>query len=452
MGLPLRPLGALIALLLASPASVGRAQPTVEPPLEVETVVSGLAFPTSLAFVAPDDILVLQKADGQVRRVLGGALQAQPVLDLPVNAISERGLLGIAVNGESPPGVFLYYTAAASDGGAPLANRVVRYDWNATLEELENPQLILDLPVLNGPNHDGGVLMLGPPGEVPGVGDGALLYAVIGDLNRTGQLQNFENGAAPDDTGVIFRVQQDGSAAPGNPYVPYCSVTTGLTCGDDGDCPGGESCETQVARYFAYGVRNSFGIALDPDTGALWDTENGPASNDEINLVAPGFNSGWRDVMGPVASPTGLFDMPGSGDTYSPPEFTWSDTVAPTALLFTAGSALGPGFDESLLVGDNNHGRLYEFPLNASRDGFGLATPLDDLVADDDDEAQLLAIGEGFGAITDLELGPDGRVYVVSISNGAVYALPEVSGPLAFAAVAGALGALGRRGSPGADA
>jgi glucose/arabinose dehydrogenase len=419
------------------------AQPTVVAPLTLETLVTGLSQPTTMGFVAPDDILVLQKADGRVRRVLNGTLQAGAVLDVAVNAASERGLLGIAVNSESPPQVFLYFTEASSDGAAPLANRVYRYDWNPTLGQLENPLLVLDLPVLAGPNHDGGVLLLGPPGEVPGVGDGALLYAVIGDLNRNGQLENFEAGPAPDDTAVIFRVQQDGTAAPGNPFTPYCSATTNLTCSDTGDCPGGEVCQTQVARYFAYGVRNSFGLALDPMTGALWDTENGPGANDEVNLVAPGFNSGWEDVMGFVLSPSGLFDIPGAGPTYSPPEFTWTDTNAPTSILFPVGSALGVGFDDSVLIGDNNAGQIYEFPLNVARDGFDLAAPLDDLIADDNSERDLLAIGAGFGVVTDLEVGPDGRVYVVSLSNGAIYTLPEpgcsglVVGALLLASLAG---------------
>lgn len=421
MRLPLH--SALALVLLGSAAAF--AQPAVDPPLVLDTHVTGLVQPTTMAFVAPDDILVLQKHDGQVRRVLGGALQGTPVLDVSVNESSERGLLGIAVNTESPPKVFLYYTEAASDGAAPIANRVYRYDWNPTLGVLENPLLVLGLPVLNGPNHDGGIVMLGPPGEAPGVGDGALLYVVIGDLNRNGQLQNYQAGPAPDDTSVIFRVQQDGSPAPGNPFTPYCSATTGMSCADDFDCPSGESCQTQVARYYAYGVRNSFGLALDPVTGVLWDTENGPNLNDEVNLVAPGFNSGWEDVMGPVPSPAGLFDMPGAGSTYSLPEFTWVDTNAPTSILFPVGSALGVDFDDSVLVADNNPGQIYEFPLNVARDGFDLAPPLDDLVADDNGERDLLAIGDGFGAITDMEVGPDGLVYVVSIANGAIYTIPE---------------------------
>lgn len=442
-------------LLVALPSHT---QPTVDPSLTVETVTTGLSAPTTMGFVAPDDILVLQKNDGQVRRVVGGVLQPLPVLDVAVNSSSERGLLGIAVNTESPPEVFLFYTESASDGGAPLGNRVYRYDWNPTTAVLENPALILDLPVLPGANHDGGVIVLGPPGEVPGVGDGALLYVVIGDLNRNGQLQNFAAAALPDDTSVVLRVQQDGSAAPGNPFLPYCSVTTAQTCVDDLGCPGGESCQTQVARYFAYGIRNSFGLGIDPVTGALWDTENGPSTNDEVNLVAPGFNSGWQDVMGPVASPppAGLFDLPGAGNTYSNPEFTWFDTNAPTAILFLDGSTLGASFDDSAFVADNNPGNLYEFPLNVARDGFDFSAfpDLQDLVANNNSERDQLEIGTGFGAITDLKIGPDGDVYVVSISQGAIYRLPEPSPATGFVSGATLLAALRlRRGrSPGTRA
>jgi glucose/arabinose dehydrogenase len=403
--------------------------PSVDPDLFVQEITTGLSLPTTMGFLAYGDILVLEKSSGEVRRVIDGVLQPAPVLDVAVNASSERGLLGIAINTESPPKVFLFYTEAASDGASPIANRVYRYDWNPTLEILENPLLVLDLPVLPGANHDGGVLVLGPPGEAPGVGDGALLYAIIGDLNRNNQLQNFESSDPPDDTSVVLRVRQDGTPAPGNPFTPYCSDTPTTTCVDSSDCPGGETCVTEVARYYAYGIRNSFGMALDPVTGDLWDTENGGSTNDEVNRVSPGFNSGWQDVMGPVSTPppSGLFDIPGAGDTYSNPEFTWTDTNAPTAIVFPFGSAMGASFDDSCLVGDNNAGQLYEFPLNLARDGFDFSAfpALQDLVADNNAQRDLLEIGSGFGVITDLKIGPDGLLYVVSLGAGAIYRLPE---------------------------
>ena len=425
---------ALLAALILLAAPVG-AQTLSDPSLAIDTgfSVSGLSQPTTLDFLSSNEMLVLQKADGQVRYVVSGALQMAPVLDVNVNSSSERGLLGIAINTETPRRVFLYYTEAnGSDGGAALANRVYRYDWNSTTKMLENPQLVLDLPVTPGANHDGGIIVLGPPGAAPGFGDGALLYVIIGDLNRNGQLQNFPAGAAPDDTGVILRVRQDGSAVPGNPFTPYCSITTTQTCPGGGGCPGGESCVSTVERYYAYGVRNSFGLALDPVTGELWDTENGPFTNDEINRVSAGFNSGWEQIMGLDADdPQGtgdLFNMPGAGSTYSDPEFTWFDTNAPTAISFPFGSNLGPAYNDKALVGDNNSGQIFRFPLDATRTAFDFSAfiALQDLVADDNTERDLLSIGSGFGVITDLKIGPDGALYVVSISNGDI---TRITGP-----------------------
>jgi len=409
----------LIAAALSSSLAVG--QTVTDGTLTVTQLTTpGLSQPTSMAFLAPNDFLVLEKMSGQVRRVIGGVLQAGNVLDVHVNASSERGLLGIAINTQNPPAVFLYYTeASGSDGGSPLGNRVYRYTWNSGTGMLESPLLILDLPVLSGPNHDGGVVLLGPPGE-GSVADGSLLYVIIGDLNRNGQLQNNSSGPAPDDTSVIFRVEQDGTAAAGNPFVPYCSVTTSQTCPTGGGCPGGESCLAQVARYYAYGVRNSFGMALDPVTGDLWDTENGPTTFDEVNRMTPGTNSGWNPIMGPDSEdPQGvgnLFNMPGAGLTYSDPEFSWRDTNAPTAIVFPNGSSLGAAYDDVALVGDSNNGNLYRLPLNATRDGFDFSDPeLQDLIADDTTEQNLVRLGQGFGAITDLEIGPDGHLYVVSV-------------------------------------
>lgn len=423
----IRSLFALTAIAVFA-ASGTRAQMLDDTALVLEPVISsGLALPTTMAFIGPDDFLVLEKNTGNVRRVQNGVLALAPVLTVPVNFTSERGLLGIAVNTESPPRVFLYFTEAATLGGDPIANRVYRYDWNAGAAALENPVLVLDLPVLNGPNHDGGVLALGPPGQAPGVGDGALLYALIGDLNRNGQLQNISAGPPPDDTSVVLRVRQDGTAAPGNPFTPYCSTTTSQTCTSDLSCPMGETCRLQVARYFAYGVRNGFGLALDPATGSLWDTENGPNAYDEVNLLAPGTNSGWNRIMGPderdPQSPADLFDMPGAGSTYSDPEFSWLTPIAPTAIAFPIGSSLGSPYDDVALVSDNNLGQLYAFPLNGARTAFdvGGIIGLADLVADSSTERDEVRLGLGFGSITDLEIGPDGHLYVVSIVPGRIY-------------------------------
>ena len=382
----------------------GTAQTVTDPAVQVTEVVGGLSQPTAMAFIGPGDILVLQKSDGRVRRVINGMLQPGQVLDVAVDSASERGLLGLAIHPNFPtsPFVYLYYTESStgsdtSGSPAPLGNRVYRYTWNGST--LVGPQLILDLPVTPGPNHNGGAMTFGPDDK---------LYVVIGELNRNGQLQNFSGAAAPDDTGVIFRINDDGSAPSDNPFFNQ----------------GGN-----LAKYFAYGIRNSFGLAFDPVTGKLWDTENGPANYDEINLVEPGFNSGWMRIMGPSSRDAqGTSDLVVfSGSHYADPTFSWFSTVGPTGIIFMNGASLGVDYQDNAFVGDINNGNLYRFRLNPTRDGFVFTNPnLGDLVADNNTELQELILGTGFSGITDLKIGPDGLLYVLSFSLGKIFVISRI--------------------------
>jgi glucose/arabinose dehydrogenase len=410
---------ALALLLGLGLIPAARAQIMTDPNLTVDTIVpsgAGLSQPTTMSFLGPNDFLVLEKATGRVRRVMGNPPVLQPgfVLDVNVNSSSERGMLGIAIAQGSPIHVFLYYTEAqGSDGGTPLGNRVYRYDWDpAGPGALINPQLILDLPVLPGPNHDSGVILIDP--------SSGLLYAQIGDLNHSGQLQNQPGGAPPDDTGVILRVNQDGTPAAGNPFTPYCSVTTTQTCQTSANCPGAETCITQVARYYAYGIRNGFGLEFDRANGQLWMSENGPNDFDELNKVNAGMNGGWNQIRGP-GFPAVQWNVPGAGNTYSQPEFSWQQVVVPTGVNFPFAMSWGPSYNNQILV-TTQSGNIYSFPLNAARDALDvsmLPPALQDLVANTTTEANLVRIGQGFGAATDLEIGPDLHLYVVDI-NGRV--------------------------------
>ncbi|HZA62039.1 MAG TPA: PQQ-dependent sugar dehydrogenase [Nitrososphaeraceae archaeon] len=376
------------------------AQPTInDPNLNAEAVVAGLTFPTSMAFLDENNILILEK-EGSVRLVSNGVLQDTPVLQIPVNSQNERGLLGVEVvndstitAGTAPNGVslqstvFLYFTEEGEGEDGELRNRVYKYQWNG--QSLVNPTLILDLPAGPGTNHQGGKLIVGPDGY---------LYVVIGELQREGQLQNIQSGPNPDDSGVIFRVNpQDGSAAGDNPF--------------QGD---------PLNRYFAYGVRNSFGMAFDPITGILWDTENGEESYDEINIVNPGFNSGWKAVMGPISaagiSENDLVQFPGSN--YADPVFSWLESFGITDIEFLNSQELGQRYANNIFVGDITQGNLYFFEVNESRNGLNFNTQthpgLSDLVADTDDESSSIMLGTGFTGITDIETGPDGFLYVLT--------------------------------------
>ncbi|HZA61650.1 MAG TPA: PQQ-dependent sugar dehydrogenase [Nitrososphaeraceae archaeon] len=374
------------------------AQPSVsDTGLNIEAAIDGLSSPTSMVFLDNNNILVLEK-EGSVRLVSDGVLREEPVLQVPVNTESERGVLGVAFDKDSNS-VFLYYTEAD-----PLRNRIYKYQWNG--QSLVNPTLLLDLPGEPGPNHDGGKIVIGPDGY---------LYAVIGDLNHDGQLQNFPDGPPPDDTSVILRVNlEDGSAAPDNPFA---------NSGDDA-----------LSKYYAYGIRNSFGMDFDPVTGNLWDTENGPASYDETNLVRPGFNSGWQTVMGPISlsgdTEEDLVNFPGSH--YADPLFSWAEPPAVTDIEFLDSSNLGDKYANNIFVGDINNGNLYFFGVNENRNAIQLdaaqqESGLSDLVVDNEEELSAITFGSGFGGITDIETGPDGFLYVLSYDDGIIYRISPTS-------------------------
>jgi len=421
---------AVAAAMLALGASPAGAQPMMnDPNLIVSPVVpaGSLNQPTTMAFLQSNEMLVLEKATGIVRRILNDVLQPN-ALDVAVASDGERGLLGVAVDPGSPTRVFLYYTESTVDGGPALGNRVYRYDWSPGTGTLINPVLLLDLPSQPVAFHNGGVLIWDDAASQ--------LYGVIGDQNHTGQLQNIATGPLPDNTGVIFRINADGTPAAGNPFTPWCSNQTTTTCTTSANCPAGGTCVTQARLYFSYGVRNCFGLTRDPANGRLWDSENGPfmPTYDEVNLVPSGANSGWTRIMGPVVrDPEGtvdLWNVPGMGLTYNDPEFSWLDSTAPTGIAFPIGSSWGPAYDGVVLVGDAIFGAISSLPLNATRDGFVLTGGLADLVADTAAERDQLRIGTGFQGITHILRGlesPNPHLYVVSINNGTVY---RIRGPV----------------------
>jgi glucose/arabinose dehydrogenase len=399
--------------ILAFAAALGGGTPvagqTVDDPrlrVEIFGPEGGLDTPTGLRFLGRDDAFVIEKNTGVVKRVQGDTVSE--VLDLDVSTRAERGLLGIELHPDFDANgyVYLYYSERSAPGDGLdgwAGNRLGRFEWDGSALTADPGFNDFFIPSReggpNGPNHDGGPLRFGPDGK---------LYLQSGDLNRNDAEQNFE--ATPlvaAGTGGIHRFNDDGTIPGDNPFQ-------GLHGGT-------------FDSLYAYGVRNGFGMTFDPETGRLWDTENGPTRMDEINLVDAGFNSGWRVLMGPASrdpegqGPEDLLDL-AMKSTYSDPEFSFLDPIGITAIEFLSGSSLGPAYEDTVLVGDVNTGDLYLLELNANRDGFELSDELADLVADDAAEASLLVFGQGFDIVTDIQLGPDGNVYVASFAFGEGFA------------------------------
>lgn len=448
------------------------------------------------------DMLVIEKSTGQVKRVVNGAVTST-VLDLAVNSASERGLLSIALHPRFPqrPYVYLYWTCrtaeAPTDPDKPdartcdersltgedtteirqvplLGNRVDRFIWNGETLTFDRNLISLRSFQVDGAlepagqndaaqnpagNHNGGVIRFGPDGK---------LYIVIGDNGRRGWLQNLAEGPtppsaddqfggpAPDDahfTGVVLRLNDDGSAPRDNPFFEAANRYRGQVADN-------------IKKVFAYGFRNSFGMAFDPLSRHLWLQVNGDDTFDEIQRVDAGLNSGWIQTMGPIARvgefkqievtrmpgqlqqlrwpPDKLADTPAEarqrlfmlpGAHYDDPQFSWRYAVAPAALGFVRGAGLGPQYLGDLFVGAATPalegGYLFRFKLTRSRRNLNLDNPLlTDRVADNADknditESESLLAGRNFGVSTDIKTGPNGHLFVVSLTRGEILEISQ---------------------------
>ncbi len=127
-----------------------------------------------------------------------------------------------------------------------------------------------------------------------------------------------------------------------------------------------------TAKYFAYGIRNSFGNTLHPLMGTIWQTENGASKYDEVNIVKPCFNRGWIQAIRPIApSESNLDDLqmlPNS--IYLDPQLSWRDPVALTYIEFINPTKLGEKYNNILLLGDYNQGNLYIVSLDKKERNF----------------------------------------------------------------------------------
>jgi glucose/arabinose dehydrogenase len=316
---------AFVAAGAAPAAGAARTKP--------ELVAGDLAFPTNMAMAPDARIFYTEKETGDIRIIAGGDVLPKPFDHLNVMVGGETGLLGVALHPNFPadPWVYVYYTDAADD-----RNRMIRILADGDTGT-DRQNMIDGLSASHG-YHNGGDMVFGL--------DGSLFLSV-------GEAHEAERAQDPNDIGgKVVRILADGNLPPDNPFGPDNPV-------------------------YSIGHRNSFGLCVDPSTGDLWETENGPASDDEINRIVAGANYGWPDQLGPGGAPS-----------FVDPVVDYRAEIVPT------GCAV---WDGDLFVGSYATGLLHRIALPAVP-----GAAVDDVVARFDH------------GISDVAVGADGDLYVAT--------------------------------------
>ncbi len=319
-------------LIVTGPvASAGAApmQATRAPALKAVAVAKGLAQPAGFTFSPKGRLWYLEKTTGEVR-VLNVATGADHLFTTitHVNGTGERGALGIAFHPRYPKEPFVYVYATRT-----LSGRV----WNELLRirvaagKPAGVRVLLRSPVDASTNHNGGRILFGPDGK---------LYIVIGDGGSEYPKDPAHAQNLKELRGKILRVDPDGSIPNGNPFG---------------------------TRVWSFGHRNSFGFDFDPRTGRLWESENGPSCNDEINRVVKGGNYAWgpHQSCGSLVAPKDT-NRDGPAPRRMPARW-FVNTLGLTGLAFCDGCGLG--LNGRALMGDVNTGSIRIVALTADRRG-----------------------------------------------------------------------------------
>ncbi len=358
----------VIALLTATMLAAEAAEAALPAGFARSTVGGPLSLATTLA-LAPDGRIFVGQLTGEIRLIEGGVLQAAPLLALAVANQGERGLVGLTLDPAFATNGFLYvyYTTLEP------RNRVSRFTVVGNTASPASEVLIWQNPATAGEFHHGGCIRFGPDGN---------LYISTGDQFFSANAQSLFT-----EHGKILRVTPSGAIPAGNPFVGV---------------PGARP------AIWAYGLRNPFRIQFDSLTGALWIGDvggNGPDAFEEVNLGQAGANYGWPNQEGPAcyAPPCSPYtfpiyfyahDVPGS-------QGQASITLGPVY----RGSMFPAAYVGNLFVADYSNRWMRRVQLGPGPSV--IADPYFDTAPDT-------------GSVTDVELGPDGALYYVTIGFDAV--------------------------------
>lgn len=361
------------------PARFGPAGEVIEPRIQTETetvrlvrLVGNLAHPWGVAFL-PEGRMVVTERGGRMLLVDGETVRE--ITGVPeVVARGQGGLLDVVAHPDVASNGWIYFTyAAPGEGGAGTALARARLD-GTTLTDLE---VLYTMPRKTERVHHFGSRIAFP-------GDGTVLFT-IGDRGEMQRAQDLMDPA-----GSTIRLTEDGGIPPDNPFV-----------GRDDALP----------ELFTVGNRNSQGMAIDPATGRIWQTEHGPRGGDELNLIRPGRNYGWPIVSEGAdyrtREPIGVPHR--ARPEFEAPVAVWTPSIAVSGTAFYDGNAF-PSWRGNLLVG-------------------GLALQqVRRVVLDGERVVHQETLLEGrIGRIRDVRVGPDGLVYLLTdLARGGLYRLEPV--------------------------
>lgn len=325
----------------------------------VNTVVSGLMHPWSMAFLPDGDILVTERP-GRLRRVSGGVLQPDPVSRTPeVWAQGQGGLLEVALHPDFASNRMVYLTYSKPvQGGATTALFRGRLDGNALVDgsDIFVAQATTDVRV-----HFGSRLVFDDAGH---------LFMTIGDRGVMEQAQNPRNHQ-----GTTLRLTLDGGVPPDNPLVGRSDA---------------------LPEIWTWGNRSPQGLAFHPATGDLWQTEHGPQGGDELNLIQPGLNYGWPEATYGVnyGSGTRISEFT-EREGMESPVHQWTPSIGTSGLAIYDGDAF-PEWRGDLFAGGLAGTQVDRIRLDGRR------------VA----SIETLLKEEGH-RVRDVRVGPDGLIYIL---------------------------------------
>jgi glucose/arabinose dehydrogenase len=315
-------LAALGLVLPVVPAGAASGDSARTSGIIVKKLLADTGFPGAFVFAPDGTLYYANRFSGQIRWRQAGGSTHLVYLVTNLSTDGEQGLLGLTLDPGWPATPYMYAYATRNDGG--LKNEILKI--HVTGNQGDSASIIWKSQTTAGQYHDGGHITFGPDGK---------LYAQVGEAHDSANAQDLST-----DAGKILRMNSDGTAPGDNPL-------------------GG--------RIFVRGMRNGYGFTFDPVSGRLWETENGPECNDEINQFQNGMNGAW----GPNENCSGT--SPGDTNNSGPnprrfPQRWFTPTIAPTGIVFCAFNCGLPGQHlNNAFFGSWNDNRIRELRFSSDR-------------------------------------------------------------------------------------